>query len=78
MGKNAVSIRIDEEKIEVLNELAKANKRDRSFVINEAIDLYLDMNEWQIERIKAGVKQADQGKFAKAPELSKAIKRWQK
>lgn len=78
MGKNAVSIRIEEEKVEELNELAKVSKRDRSFIINEAIDLYLEMNKWQIERIKAAVKEADQGKFATASELSKAMKRWQK
>lgn len=78
MGKSAVSIRIDEEKIEELNGLARANKRDRSFIINEAIDLYLDMNKWQIERIKTAVKQADQGKFSTASELSETIKRWQK
>ena len=78
MAKNAVSIRIDEEKIEELDELAGASKRDRSFLINEAIDLYLDVNGWQIERIKKALNQAQKGKFSSASKVSKAIKKWQK
>ncbi len=78
MAKSAVSIRIDEEKIEALDELAGASKRDRSFLINEAIDLYLDVNGWQVQRIKAALNQAKKGKFSSSSKLSKAINKWQK
>ena len=75
-GKSTVSLRIDDEKIEELNQLAEATKRDRSFVINEAIELYLDVNKWQVDRIKTALKQADSGQFASSDEVKKAIIKW--
>ncbi|MFW5887985.1 MAG: CopG family ribbon-helix-helix protein [Bacteriovoracia bacterium] len=78
ISKSAVSVRIDQEKIKCLDDLAAVNMRDRSFLINEAIDLYLDINNWQIERIKSSVKQAGNMNFASNAEVSKAIKKWQK
>ena len=79
MGKkNAVSVRIDVDKIEALHKLAKTSKRARSFVINEAIDLYLELNQWQIQHVKKALKQADAGQFATSLEVSKAFKKWGK
>ena len=51
MAKHGVSLRIDDEKIKQLDRLAEVSKRDRTFIINEAIEAYLDTNKWQIERI---------------------------
>lgn len=78
MSKNAVSIRIDEEKIKNLDDLAAINMRDRSFLINEAIDIYLDINSWQIDRIKSALNQADSKDFASKSQVSRAINKWQK
>ncbi len=76
MAKGAVSVRIDEDKINELDQLAELNKRDRSFLINEAIDLYLDVNKWHIERIKAGLKQAKAGEFSSQTQVDKAMAKW--
>ena len=76
MAKHGVSLRIDDNKIDALDLLAKIQKRDRTFVINEAIETYLEINQWQIDHIKASLAQADRGEFAKDSEVSKAIKKW--
>jgi len=60
----SVSGRIDKSISEKLNLLAKATARSRSFLISEAIKAYVNEQAWQIEAIKEGIKQADQGKFA--------------
>jgi RHH-type transcriptional regulator, rel operon repressor / antitoxin RelB len=78
MSKSAISVRINEDKIKSLDDLAKINMRDRSFLINEAIDLYLNINNWQIERIKSSIDQADSLEFASQSQVLKAIKKWQK
>jgi len=78
MAKNAVSIRIEEDKIDELDQLASLSKRDRSFLINEAIDLYLQVHHWQVQHIKSGLAQANQGQFASEAEVKKAFAEWQK
>ena len=76
MAKLGISLRIDDDKIDELDNLAKAQKRDRSFVINEAIETYLEINKWQTEHIKASIIQANQGKFSSVNEVDKVLKKW--
>jgi hypothetical protein len=44
MAFKTVSFRADEEKLKELDEAAKAQHRDRTFVLNEAIEGYLKAN----------------------------------
>ena len=60
----AVSSRIDKAVSDQLDFLSKATSRSRSFLIGEAIKAYVQDQAWQIQAIKEGVRQADQGKFA--------------
>jgi predicted transcriptional regulator len=60
-NKKTVSFRLEPEKVAALDRLAKAQTRDRTFLLNEAVDAYLDAQHWQIEHIKEGVTQADAG-----------------
>ncbi len=71
--KQGVSLRIDEDKIEQLDSLAEATQRDRSFLISEAIDNYLEVQKWQIKHIKAALKQADSKVFATENDLNKIL-----
>jgi len=76
MAKHGISLRIDDEKIKQLDRLAEASKRDRTFIINEAIEAYLDANKWQMDHIKASLAQADRGEFAPSADVEKALKKW--
>lgn len=49
-----VTVRVKPATRERLDALAVATRRSKSFVIEEALEMYLDVNEWQI----AGIKQA--------------------
>ncbi len=75
MGKTTITFRIDTDKREGLDTIAKASDRDRSYVLNEAIDLYLDVHQWQIEHIEKGLRQAKARQFATAAEVRKAFER---
>ena len=61
MGKETVSFRIEVEKRAALDEVAEILERDRSAVINEAIDAYLEFHHWQVEHIKRGLAEAECG-----------------
>jgi predicted transcriptional regulator len=41
--------------------LAKATRRSKTFVIEEAITNYLNLNEWQVQSILEGLKEVETG-----------------
>ncbi|HKV23882.1 MAG TPA: ribbon-helix-helix domain-containing protein [Candidatus Acidoferrum sp.] len=66
-----VSFRIPAERVETLDELAATMDRDRTYVLNEAVERYLDLNEYHIKLIKKGVQAADAGEFVRDGEMKK-------
>jgi predicted transcriptional regulator len=60
-NKKTISFRLEPEKVAALDKLAKAQTRDRTFLLSQAVDAYLDVQRWQIEHIKEGLRQADAG-----------------
>jgi len=78
MGKTTITFRLDAGKREALDAIAEVADRDRSYVLNEAIDAYLDAHQWQIEHIKKGLRQAQAGQFASEKEVAKAFARWRR
>ena len=74
-GKNA-SIRMDAEKLARVDNLARAVNRSRAWVINQAVDRYLEYEEWFVRQVQQGVKEADQGNFATDEEVDKRLSKW--
>ncbi len=64
MARDAITVRMDAEKRAALDALARVTDRDRSYLINEAIDAYLAVHRWQIARVEEGLRQAEAGEFA--------------
>jgi predicted transcriptional regulator len=60
-NRKTISFRLESHKVAALDKLAKAQTRDRTFLLNEAVDAYLDVQRWQIEYIREGVAQAEAG-----------------
>jgi len=58
-----VTLRLDEETCRRLDRLSKAMNRSRAALAAEAIRQFVDLNEWQIGAIKAGMDEADSGRF---------------
>ncbi len=73
-----MTIRVDREIKNRLDKLAKAMDRTKSFLAAEAIRAYLELNEWQIEEIKAALKEADAGDFARADEVQAVTRKWRR
>ena len=76
MDKQTVSFRLDTEKVEALDDLAKALDRDRTYLLNEAVEAYLDVQQWQLEHIRAGIRQADAGKLIEHAQIKKLAGKW--
>jgi RHH-type rel operon transcriptional repressor/antitoxin RelB len=73
-----MTIRVDRRTKSRLEKLAKAMDRTKSYVAAEAIRAYIDLNEWQIAEIKAGLKEANAGDFAAADEVQVVMKKWRR
>ena len=71
-----VTFRMQEEKKLLIDELAAVQDRDRSYIINQALDVYLDVMEWQLAHIKEGLRQAEAGEFAADDEVKAAFDLW--
>lgn len=78
MSKETIIFRLDAEKKIALDEIASGIERDRSFVLNQAIDAYLEVHSWQLDHIKEGLRQADAGEFASDEEVAAAFAKWRK
>jgi predicted transcriptional regulator len=78
MSKETITFRLDEEKRAALDTIAAGLDRDRSYILNAAIDLYLEVHRWQVEHILEGLRQADNGEFATDEEVAAALARWRR
>lgn len=76
ISKDTVTFRLAPEKRTALDEIADGIDRDRTYVLNEAIDLYLELHRWQVAHILDGIKQADAEEFSPDDEVQAAFDRW--
>lgn len=73
----AFIVRLDDEIVQRLDELAAKLDRPRSHLTAQAIDDYLAREEWQIAEIDAGLAEAERGEFATPDELAKVISKYE-
>jgi predicted transcriptional regulator len=73
MDKQTISFRLDSERVSTLDTLAESLDRDRSYLLNEAVTAYLDVQQWHIDQIKAGIHQADAGTLIDHAKVRKTL-----
>jgi predicted transcriptional regulator len=78
MDKQTVSFRLDSDKVSALDALAKAVDRDRTYLLNEAVAAYLDVQQWQLEHVKAAIRQADAGQFIEHQQVRRMAGKWRR
>jgi len=71
-----MTIRLDDDLKARLENLAEATHRSKSFLATEAIRDFIELNEWQIQEIKAAISEADNGDFASEDALADTLKKW--
>lgn len=75
---NTISFRTEESTKQKLDMLAAQQNRDRSFIINQAINQFLSLHEWQIAHIEEGVNQANNNEFADEIEVKAIFNKWKR
>jgi predicted transcriptional regulator len=76
MPSTTFTVRVDATAKRRLEKLARSTGRSRSFLAAEALDAYLDVNEWQVEGIEAAVRALDGGEGVGHDEVKRLVGRW--
>ena len=72
----AFPIRLDDEMLAKLDALAADTDRSRNWIAAKAIQDYVELNAWQIQRIKEGIAEADRGEFATDEEVAAVFNKY--
>ena len=71
-----MTIRLEPELKTRLDKLSKTTHRSKSFLAAEAVREFIELNEWQIEELKAAIKEADANDFASDQEVDAVFNKW--
>lgn len=75
MSKENVTFRLDPDKRAALDAIAAGMERNLTYVLNQAINAYLEMHQWQLQEIQQGIAEADAEDFASEQEVSAVFTR---
>jgi len=71
-----MTIRLEPELKQRLDQLAEVTHRSKSFLAVEALREFIELNEWQIQEITDAIKEADNDDFASDNEVKRAFVKW--
>ncbi|MGQ0682756.1 CopG family ribbon-helix-helix protein [Bradyrhizobium sp.] len=76
MRSTTFTVRVGSAAKKRLEKLAKSTGRSRSFLAAEAINEYLDVNEWQVAGIKQATASLDRGEGVPHQQVKDWIASW--
>ncbi len=74
----AITFRIQPQIRKALDGIAVTLDRDRTYVVNRALEAYIDPHQWQIDHIRQGLREANARKFATKAQVNRTIARLRK
>jgi RHH-type transcriptional regulator, rel operon repressor / antitoxin RelB len=76
MPSSTFTVRVDTSQIKRLEALAESTGRNRSYLAAEAINAYLDVNEWQVAGIKKAIASMDANGGVDHAEVKAWVANW--
>lgn len=71
-----ISVPIDSEVNRRLDSLAEQTHRSKTVIAAEAISAFVDLEEWQLDEIRAGLDDADAGRTVAHEEVVQWVRSW--
>jgi predicted transcriptional regulator len=78
MAKETLTVRLDAELRDNLDQIALSVDRDRSYVVTEDLRAYVDLHAHQLKRIRQGLREANAGKFVPETEVEGFLGKFRK
>ena len=72
----ATTVRLDEAILGRVDHLAGELSRSRSWVIKQAIERFLEYEEWFVKEVKDGLKEVERGETATDDEVARRFQKW--
>ena len=76
MSSTTFTVRVETDVKKRLEKLAKSTGRSRSFLAAEALNEYLDVNEWQVAGVKIALVSLDRGGGVPHDEVKAWVNSW--
>jgi RHH-type rel operon transcriptional repressor/antitoxin RelB len=76
MPSTTFTVRVEPDVKKRLEKLAKSTGRSRSFLAAEALNAYLDVNEWQVAGVKRAMASLDRGDGVPHQEVKDWVNSW--
>ena len=73
-----LAFRVRREKAAALENLAESTDRDKSWLLEQALDEYLINQAWQIEALEEGIADADAGRMVPHEKMREWLLSWGK
>jgi predicted transcriptional regulator len=67
----AFTVRLDDPTLSALDQLADKTERSRNWLVARAVEDFVALNAWQLEKIEAGIAAADRGEFASEEDVAR-------
>ncbi|MEW6595261.1 MAG: CopG family ribbon-helix-helix protein [Thermodesulfobacteriota bacterium] len=77
-GTTLISARVPEEVAQRLEALASETHRSKSYLAAQAIEEFVDLQEWQVAAIKEGMAAAEKGKVKSHAQALAILNGWGK
>ena len=77
MVTEAFTVRTRAEIVQRLDQLAAQLDRSRNYLVNRALEEFLELQAWQIEKVQAGMAAADKGDFVSDEEMERLFDKYQ-
>jgi len=70
------TVRMDDQLLDRVDGIAKSLSRPRSFVIQQALERFVDYEEWFMLEINEGLAEVERGDLASEAEVKRAFSKW--
>lgn len=71
-----MTVRLEPELKNRLDRLAQATQRSKSFLAAQALQEFVDLNEWQVAEVESAIREADNGDFAAPQAVASTLEKW--
>ncbi|MHB1684867.1 MAG: CopG family ribbon-helix-helix protein [Bacilli bacterium] len=76
MKNVTMTVRIPAEIKDRLEALSEATDRSKAYLAAQAIEEFIEVQEWQIKAIQEGVQAANRGEFESGEKVKATFKKW--
>lgn len=73
---SVISLRVPNELYAKLEHIVKATKRNKADLLLYWVEQAIELEEWQVQEVEAGINEANAGMFASQENVDRVLNKW--